>query len=142
MEADQPRLTLRFDQEKAALRGIGADQVAQVVRIAEAGDEAGLLHAPQEPEDVPIRLRLSLAQRANPSEMQSIPLCAESAPIGDASDGSCVPLGEVTRIVRDVGEKSIYRKNMLPVVYVTGDVAGAQESPVYALLQLNKNLVP
>jgi multidrug efflux pump subunit AcrB len=51
-----------------------------------------------------------------------------------------VPLGELTRIVRSVGEKSIYRKNMLPVVYVTGDVAGAEESPVYALLQLNQKI--
>jgi multidrug efflux pump subunit AcrB len=49
-------------------------------------------------------------------------------------------LGEVTRIVHDVGEKSIYRKNMFPVVYVTGDVAGAEESPVYALLQLNRKI--
>ena len=148
VEADQPRLIFRFDQEKAALHRIGADQVAEVVRIAEAGAEAGLLHAPAEREDVPIRVRLGIGQRANPSELLPIPLCAELTcmPLGELSrivrnaENTCVPLGEVTRLVMGVGEKSIYRKNMLPVVYVTGDVAGAEESPVYALLQLNQKI--
>jgi multidrug efflux pump subunit AcrB len=148
VEADQPRLILRFDQEKAALHRIGAEQVAQVVRIAEAGAEAGLLHAAEELEDVPIRVRLALRQRANPAELLPIPLCAELTcmPLGELSrmirgaESTCVPLGEVTRTLRDVGEKSIYRKNMLPVVYVTGDVAGAEESPVYALLEINKKI--
>lgn len=131
VEADQPRLILRFDQEKAALHRIGAEQVTQVVQIAEAGAEAGLLHAPDELEDVPIRVRLPLAQRANPAGLLPIPICVELR---------CVPLGELTRLVDEVGEKSIYRKNMLPVVYVTGDVAGAEESPVYALLELNRKI--
>jgi multidrug efflux pump subunit AcrB len=148
IEADQPRLILRFDQEKAALHRIGAEQVAQAVRVAESGEEAGLLHAPEEREDVPIRVRLSLAQRANPSTLLPLPICVdltclslgELSRIVRSAESTCVPLGEVIRLVTDVGEKSIYRKNMLPVVYVTADVAGAEESPVYALLQLNKKI--
>ncbi len=130
-EADQPRLVLRFDQEKAALNRVGAERVAEVVRIAEAGVESGLLHAPEEKEDVPIRVRLPIGQRAEPTELLPLPICTGT---------SCVPLGELVRTVRDVGEKSIYRKNLLPVVYVTGDVAGAEESPVYALLKLNEKI--
>ncbi len=148
MEEDQPRVVFRFDQEKAALHRIDADQVAEVVRIAEAGASAGLLHAPQENEDVPILVRLPIRQRAEPEELLPIPLCVEITclPLGELTrmvrnaESTCVPLGEVTRIVRDTGEKSIYRKNLLPVVYVTGDVAGAEESPVYALLKLNERI--
>ncbi|MCG6940452.1 MAG: efflux RND transporter permease subunit [Thiohalocapsa sp.] len=147
VEADQPRLILRFDQEKAALHGIGAAQVAQLVQIAEAGASAGLLHAPAEREDVPILVRLALRQRADPFMMLPMPLCPSpaAAPVEsvrgfDGSGSRCVPLGEVVRIERGVGEKSIYRKNMLPVVYVTADVAGAEESPVYAILQLNHKI--
>jgi multidrug efflux pump subunit AcrB len=33
-----------------------------------------------------------------------------------------------------VADKSIYHKNLMPVTYVTADVAGAMESPVYAIL--------
>lgn len=131
VEADQPKLIFRFDQEKAALHHIGAEQVAGVVRIAQFGEQAGLLHVANEKEDVPIRIRLPIAQRAQPTKFLPIPVCAGE---------HCIPLGEVTRLVRDVGEKSIYHKNLLPVVYVTGDVAGAEESPVYALLKLNQKI--
>jgi multidrug efflux pump subunit AcrB len=129
VEADQPLLMFRFDHEKGALNGITADQVAEVIRIAQAGADVGLLHAGEETEDVLIRLRLPISQRAQPAELLPIPVCA---------GGHCVPLGEVIRIEEGVGEKSIYRKNQLPVVYVTGDVAGEEESPLYAIFQLNK----
>ncbi|MCB1867841.1 MAG: efflux RND transporter permease subunit [Gammaproteobacteria bacterium] len=131
VESDQPQLVFRFEQEKAALHQVSAEQVAQVVQIAEAGAEAGLLHAAEEDEDVPIRVRLPLSQRAQPGALLSVPIC---------SGTQCVPLGEVTSIEATLGEKSIYRKNLLPVVYVTGDVAGAAESPIYALLQLNDKI--
>jgi multidrug efflux pump subunit AcrB len=131
VEADQPRLVFRFDQRKAALNGISAEQAAEVVRIAQAGADAGLLHVPEEKEDVLIRVRLPIGQRSSPANLLPIPVCA---------GGRCVPLGELARIVQDVGEKSIYHKNLLPVVYVTGDVAGAEESPIYALLKLNERI--
>ncbi|MBK1721280.1 efflux RND transporter permease subunit [Thiocystis violacea] len=131
IEADQPLARFRFDQEKAALHGISADQVSELIRITEKGADAGLLHAGAEREDVLIRVRLPIGQRAQPESITPIPVCV---------DDHCVPLGEVTRIEADVGEKSIYRKNQLPVVYVTGDVAGAEESPVYALLKLNERI--
>jgi multidrug efflux pump subunit AcrB len=48
-----------------------------------------------------------------------------------------VPLGELVRVEEQIADKSIYHKNLMPVVYVTGDVAGTVESPVYAILELN-----
>ncbi len=131
VEADQPRVVFRFEQEKSARHHVGAEQVANVVRTIQAGTDAGLLHAPEEKEDVPIRVRLPIGQRAEPTQLLTLPVCASE---------TCVPLGELVRIVRDVGEKSIYHKNLLPVVYVTGDVAGGEESPIYALLKLNEKI--
>ncbi len=131
VEADQPRLLFRFDQRKAALQGISAQQVAEVVRIAEAGADVGLLHIPEEKEDVLIRVRVPVGKRAQPVNLLPLPVCSATA---------CVPLGELVQVVYDVGEKSLYRKNLLPVVYVTGDLAGAEESPIYALLRLNQRL--
>ena len=131
VEADQPRLVYRFDQEKAARQGISAAQVAETVQVLQAGAETGLLHVSAEKEDVPIRVRLPIEQRAHPVELKPVPVCA-----GDA----CTPLGEVVETRRDTGETSIYRKNLLPVVYVTGDVAGEEESPIYALLKLNEHI--
>ena len=47
-----------------------------------------------------------------------------------------VPLGELVRVEKLIEDKSIYHKNLQPVVYVTGDVAGREESPVYAILKM------
>jgi multidrug efflux pump subunit AcrB len=131
VEAEQSKVIFRFDQEQAARHHIDAGQVAELIRIAQAGADAGLLHAAEAKEDVLIRLRLPLEQRSKPAELLPIPIC---------SGESCVPLSEVARIEDSVGERSIYRKNLLPVVYVTGDVAGGAESPVYALLTLNQKI--
>jgi multidrug efflux pump subunit AcrB len=132
MEEDQPQLVFRFDQEKAARHGITADQVEQVLRIAEAGMDVGLLHVAGEVEDVLIRVRLPIGQRAEVSHLLPLPV--------RGTDGSLVPLGELVQVERTVGEHSIYRKNLLPVVYVTGDISGEEESPVYAILALNKGI--
>jgi multidrug efflux pump subunit AcrB len=131
VEADQPRLIFAFDQEKAALHGVSAEHVAQVVRIAQAGASAGLLHTPEELEDVVIMVRLPEDQRSQTGDLMPLPVCAGS---------HCVPLGEVVKLQETVREKSIYRKNRMRVVYVTGDVAGEEESPIYALMKLNEKI--
>jgi multidrug efflux pump subunit AcrB len=51
-----------------------------------------------------------------------------------------VPVSELVRIEHGKTEPSIYHKNLMPVVYVTADVAGQVESPVYAILQLNQEI--
>ena len=51
-----------------------------------------------------------------------------------------VALGELTRETRTTEDASLYHKNLLPVTYVTGDLAGVAESPVYAILQMNRAL--
>ena len=50
--------------------------------------------------------------------------------------GSLVALGEIAHIESAIEDKSIYHKNLMPVTYVTADVAGVIESPVYAMLKL------
>lgn len=131
VEADQPRVVFHFDQEKAAVNGISAEHVSNVVRISQQGVVAGLLHAPREVEDVEIKVRLPVDQRAQPNLMMPIPVCTA---------GKCTPLGELVDIEQNIAEKNIYRKNQLPVVYVTADLAGEEESPIYALMQLNEKI--
>jgi multidrug efflux pump subunit AcrB len=49
-----------------------------------------------------------------------------------------VAIGELTRELESAEADSLYHKNLLPVTYVTGDLAGAAESPVYAILRINE----
>ena len=57
-----------------------------------------------------------------------------------AATASLVALSELVTVTQAVEEKSIYHKNLMPVTYVTGDVAGAMESPVYAILKLGPEM--
>jgi multidrug efflux pump subunit AcrB len=57
-----------------------------------------------------------------------------------SSTGGLVPLSELTQVETGAIETSIYHKNLKRVVYVTGDVAGREESPVYAIISLSRSL--
>jgi multidrug efflux pump subunit AcrB len=126
VEDDQPEYRLVVDAEKAALHGISADDIARTVRIGAAGETAGLLHADSEKEDVPIGLRLGRASRSDLERLRQLKVTGPA--------GRMVTLGELTRTEMVNADKSIYHKNLMPVTYVTADVAGAMESPVYAVL--------
>ena len=128
----QPKYRLIVDREKAGLHGLDATQVAQTLAIAVDGAGAGLAHLPDEAEDLEIRLRLPLAQRANLDELLAMQLPTPS--------GHLVPLGELVRVNQTTSERRIYHKNLMPVVYVTGDVGGEFESPVYAIMKLGETL--
>ncbi|HSE26513.1 MAG TPA: efflux RND transporter permease subunit, partial [Pyrinomonadaceae bacterium] len=130
IEDEQTKYQFVVDTEKAALNGVSAEQVAATLRIAVEGVEAGLAHLPREKEDVPIFLRLPLADRSSINDLERIKVAGQR--------GSLVPLGELVKAEKRVNEQSIYHKNLMPVVYVTGDVAGEEESPVYAILKLNQ----
>ncbi len=132
LEDDQPKTRLLVDKEKAALHGISEDDVARTLRIATAGESAGLLHSELEKEDVHIRVRLDRTARSELNRLLSLKL--------PSRDGRLVPLSELVRAEQIVEDKSIYHKNLMPVTYVTADVAGAHESPVYAILALGPKI--
>jgi multidrug efflux pump subunit AcrB len=130
VESPQPKLRLEVDDEKAARSGLSAAHISSMVNMATAGVSAGLLHDPAAREEVPIVLRLPRERRGSLDAVQSLRF------------GGVEPVSvrEVTRAVSTEEEQSIYHKNLLPVTYVTGDVAGQIESPVYAILQMNETL--
>ena len=132
VEDPQPKYDLKVDLEKAALHGISASDVTRTVEIAVSGVNAGLLHSAADREDVPINVRMSRADRSSIEQLQSIKLTTAT--------GQQVSLGEVTTLTERPIDTSIYRKNLQNVVYVTGDVAGGEESPVYAIQRMNQAL--
>lgn len=127
VEDDQPKQRLIVDREKAALNGISQEEIERTVAIASAGAPAGLLHTPAAKEDVPIVLRLDRASRSDLNRIRALRVRG-------------VPLSELTHVENVLEDKSIYHKNLMPVTYVTADVAGAMESPVYAILALGPKI--
>ena len=130
-EDDQAKLTFAVDQEKTALSGIAVDDVARTLSIVLDGENSGFLHLPKEKEPVSINLRLPAGQRSSVAALSSIYV---AGPKGN------VPLSELVRLVSSSEEKTLYRKNLKNVVYVTADVAGEIEAPVYAILKMQDEI--
>lgn len=130
-ETDQSKVTFAVDREKAALSGVAVDDVAKTLHIALNGQDAGLLHLPKEKEPVTINLRLPAGQRSSAAALSSIYVTG--------AKGS-IPLSQLVQITSGSEEKTLYRKNLKNVVYVTADVAGEIEAPVYAILKMQDEI--
>jgi multidrug efflux pump subunit AcrB len=133
VEDPHPKERLVVDKEKAALHGITAETIADTLRVAVGGQPVGLLHVPREQEDVDIVLDVPRAQRSSVDDLLALR-------IPDRTGRAMVPLGELVRVEHTLEEQSIYHKNLMPVVYVTGDVSGGPESSAYAVLAMNHTI--
>ena len=143
IEADQKKARFIIDKEKAALHGISAATISQTLKIAVDGESVDLLHQPAEKEDVNIRLELPRNAKTTPEELLALRVRsgdANALPEPGASGSPLVPLRELVKVELVTVEKSRHHKNLMPVTYVIGDVAGVVESPVYAILQMNEAL--
>jgi multidrug efflux pump subunit AcrB len=132
VESPQTDYHLLIDREKATLNGITPAQISDVLQVALAGRQIGLLHDENAREDVAITLRLSPASRTSLEDLKALKLKGTS--------GNLVPLSTLIRTETTTVDPSIYHKNLKPVVYVIGDVSGRVESAVYAMLNLQPKI--
>ena len=130
-EDEVDKIRFDVDKGKALISGVDMAQINTTLRLAVSGIKAGLIHDEEEKEDLAIVLRLPRPQR-DTRDFLAMRL------MGDK--GGLVPLGELVRQVDATLEPSIYRKNGMPVIYVTGDVSGDEESPVYAILKMSEKI--
>jgi multidrug efflux pump subunit AcrB len=122
----QPKTTLVVDEARASAAAVPASEISSAVQMAAAGRTVGLLHDPEAREDVPIVLRLPRVAQGSLAAVRALRL-----------GPNLVAIGELTQEERRTEADSLYHKNLLPVTYVTGDLAGSAESPVYAILRMN-----
>jgi len=130
VEENQPKISFAVDQDKAARAGISVEAVSQSLRVALSGVGAGLVHLEKEKEPVDLFLRMPLAKRADMGELTSVGVFSPA--------GISVPLSELVKRTDGSQEQTIYHKNLQNVTYVTGDVAGTEESPVYVILKMKE----
>ncbi len=132
VEDDQPKISFTVDQDKAARAGLSTEAAAQSLRIALNGMGVGLVHFEKEKEPVELFLRMPLGERADIEALKSIGMPTPA--------GGMIPLSELVKRQDGLEEKTIYRKNLKNVTYVLGDVAGTEESPVYAILKMKETI--
>jgi multidrug efflux pump subunit AcrB len=132
VEADQTEYVFNVDKERAALAGISSEQVVGALNMSLHGQSVSTLYDEDEYKQVGISLRLSEKQRSSINDLEKLKLMSKN--------GTMVPVGDIVDIEKSIKDKSIYRKNQKRVVYVTADVAGELESPVYAMLDISEKL--
>jgi len=133
-ETERQRMVLTVDKEKAALNGISEDEITRTVHLAVQGLSIDLFHQPGDIEEIDIVLELPRHLRAHLDGLLNISLR------GSVNQAPLVPLRELVQVSEVPVDQPLYRKNLKPVIYVTGDVAGSVESPVYAILDMNRKL--
>jgi multidrug efflux pump subunit AcrB len=131
LETPRERLAVILDRERAGLKGVPPVAAVETIAGPGAGRDLGRLDVPASREPIPVLLRLSAADRADLERRLSLRVDAP---------GGAVALGQITRTHRRPEPQPILHKDLKPVVYVFGDLAGERESPVYALAALNEKI--
>jgi multidrug efflux pump subunit AcrB len=132
VESPREKAVYRLDREKAGLAGIREADVAATLKLALGNDRIDEVQLPGIRERIPLVVTLPDDRRADFASLTALTVAG--------AGGKLVPLGEIGRFEWEPAETSINHKNGKPVVYVTADVAGAKEAPVYAIAALEKGL--
>jgi multidrug efflux pump subunit AcrB len=132
VEDPQPEWKLHIDQTEAALAGVAPASLSGTIALALSGVPAGTLHPRDTFEPVPLVVRWPREDRNDLFTVTDLRIPTMS--------GGWVPAAAILRPEAGTIQTSLYRKNGRPVVYVTGELSGRQESPVYAILDMKRRV--
>ncbi|HAG74544.1 MAG TPA: multidrug transporter AcrB, partial [Thauera sp.] len=132
VDEDAPKLVLRVDQAKAARMGVAQADIVEVVRLGLAGENVTPVHGGDNKYEIPVRVQLPAVEQ---SELASLLAMQVRARQGDNA-GQLVKVSELVQVAETRREQILYRKDLLPVVYVTGDMGGKLDSPLYGMFDI------
>ena len=132
VEDNQTEYKLEVDKEKAMLNGIAPQQVVGNLTYLLKEYPVSNLYDENSNDNVGIVLSLDDKDKTSLQDIQNLKI--------KGSQGNMIPVSDLVKVVQDTLQKTIYRKDQKRVVYVTADMAGALESPVYAILGMNEKL--
>ncbi|MCB8746099.1 efflux RND transporter permease subunit [Rhodoferax sp. U2-2l] len=132
LEENAPRAYLRVRRQRAESLGISVAAVAQTAAIALTGADAAYLHDGHTKYPVPVRLQLPLPDQVDLDAILAMPL--------RAANGQMVPLSELVDVERGVIDKPLFTKDLQPLSYVFGDMAGKLDSSLYGLFAIRDKL--
>ena len=132
VEAPAEKLTIVIDRQQAARLGVSQQMIGDALTTVLQGADVSYLHGKNLKYAVPIRIEYADADKADLEQVLALQVRSMS--------GTLVPLTELVAIKTGEREKNIYHKDLLPVVYVTGDVAGEIDSPLYGMFDIADTL--
>jgi multidrug efflux pump subunit AcrB len=133
VEEDAGKQVLRVLQAKAALMGVAQKDVVEVMRMGLSGEEVTPVHDGEAKFEIPVKVTLAPERQSSLDELLKLTVRAR--------DGALVPLSELVEVMPASREKTIYHKDLLPVVFVVGDMAGKLDSPLYGMFDIRSGLI-
>jgi len=128
----EPQFVLHVDKAKAALSGVSTEQISHTLGLALHGRPAGYLHTGKNREPIDVMVKVPVERRSSVDALADIRV--------HASDGRLVAINDLVNQRPPKSTAPIYHKDLRPVVYVMGEVAGADESPVYGILDMGPKI--
>jgi multidrug efflux pump subunit AcrB len=125
--ADAPRTLLVVDRRKAAMLGVPQPAIVSTLRAGLAGEAAAFLH---DGSKYPAAATLQLPAERHGDLDALLQLAVRAA------SGRLVPVGELVTVTDSLREQPIHHKDLLPVAYVVGDMAGRVDSPLYGMFAI------
>jgi multidrug efflux pump subunit AcrB len=124
-----PKLMLRVMQSKASILGVSTQNIADTIQVALAGQDVTSLHEENAKYAPPLRMALPAEKRSRIDDVLKLKVRAK--------DGALIPLSDLVQVIQMHRDYPIYHKDLLPVVYVTGDMGGNLDSPLYGMFDIN-----
>ena len=128
VDAQSEQLVVSVDRQRAAAFGIAQSAVSAAIATAIGGEDVNYLHTGGAKYPVPIRLQLDAGEQADIERVLALKLRAQN--------GALVPLSQIVTVEQTTRENAIFHKDMLPVVYVMGDMVGPLDSPLYGMAEI------
>lgn len=128
VEYPSKRYIVRVDRNLASLMGVSQQTISNTLSTLLQGEDMGFLHADNAKYAVPIRVELPVADKSEIEALLSIKV--------RSTKGVLIPLMDMVQVLEVTRQYSIHHKDLLPVVYVTGDMAGELDSPLYGMFDI------
>ena len=125
VQADAKKIVLHVLQSKAALLGVAQSDIVEVVRLGLAGEDVTPVHNADSKFEIPVRVTLPATKQSSLDALLKLKVRSR--------EGQLVPISELVEVREQAREKMVYHKDLLPVVYVFGDMAGKLDSPLYGM---------
>lgn len=127
-----PKWAIKVDQHKAALWGVSQEAVVSAIHTALNGEDVSYLHPGHLKYPLPIRLELADSHKSRLSDLYDITV--------KGRNGQVIALSELISVTKTDREQAIFHKDLLPVVFVTADVVGDTDSPLYGMFEVAADL--
>ncbi len=132
MQKDYELWRFEVDSEKAVRQGISVDTINRNLGMAMGGARLGDVKRGNILEPTYIVIQVPMAIRSSVTSLSDLPISTPT--------GSTVPLGELGRFIKGVQDPIIYHKDLRPVEYVTGEVTGLLDAPIYSMMEVDEKL--